>query len=331
MNSINLFDNLKIHKVDSSDSHIRKTSLITQNGSIEIQINDNNDPELVLYSDESSNRSIYLNCKLHELDLNLIENSSSRIELNKNDKRLKFRYLIEFSDDQKRAEFKEIIRNLDEIFLLSSKIEPINEDVEMKFNQPQQQQQQNQILNIKEICIELEKSIVNGDVENAGFYAQELAKNSVNIEILIKDKKTEENKSDDQVDQSRIKISVRQGDDKEEKKSELLLSTKEFTILDLKMQVCKTWIYLQKKNYFNLYSFKIEANFKIAPVDQILIINDFNTNDGDLLEDYRIIRPSTSAQADSVNDFNAIVFIKNQNSHIEQLIDAKKVILKKIF
>lgn len=45
--------------------------------------------------------------------------------------------------------------------------------------------------------------------------------------------------------------------------------------------------------------------------DLHVMINDFQTNDSDLLEIYRIVRPCTSAKADLSSDFNCVVYLKS--------------------
>ncbi|CAF0737046.1 unnamed protein product [Brachionus calyciflorus] len=301
MNSINLFDSLKIYRIDLVDNHLKKFNLISENGFLEIQTNDDSENlNVFLFSIESSSRLTYLNCRLDQLDLKLLTSSQNRIEFIKLDKNLKWGYSVDFLDINKRNEFQQLVKNLDEIFLISSKIRPANDEIiEMDgdFNESNID-----LKSLEELCYQFQNSVRNGEIEQSVIFAKELARRKAIVEINFK--KDEITQINNQETLNRVVVYLDNGDKNSSKKLDLLLPANQFTVMDLKVQ--------------------ISAYFRIKPEDQILVLNDFNASDVDLIDAYRVDRPITSSNKDNSNDFFAIIYLKSQNAEIDNLISNAK-------
>lgn len=217
--SIICFNQLKIYRSDINSDQMIKLDILSQNGKIDIIENENTkNLELVLSEKDSS--PIYLWCKLNDLNSQFLKLISGRICLKQQDPRLLINYWIEFIDAEQADNFTTIIANLNEIF--ATKIEPQTSDEkeEKKFS---------------ELCLLLEKSIKDGQVDDSIQIVRKMALNKLNVKIELAENIK---KSDmEQEHQKLCQVNINLIKDKHKCKTVMKLQAHEFTVLDLKKQV----------------------------------------------------------------------------------------------
>ena len=113
---LNLFPSLKVFKVNGNDNNLRSYELLTNNGVLEIYLNENlNKVTLKLYVATASGDAIYLNAKLD--DIKWAQKTSSnwkRIELKQNNNII---YSIEFTVKEDNEKCVTVLNYLTEIYV----------------------------------------------------------------------------------------------------------------------------------------------------------------------------------------------------------------------
>lgn len=125
--TLNFFDQIKIFRIDATDNHIKKSSLISEEGLIEVKLDEIiNQVNLVLYSfdanNSDSNKKIYDDLKLNDINFNFHNRKSvhqKRIEIITKNSNQKHFHAVEFINENFYDQFKDLVDYLIEIYCVT--------------------------------------------------------------------------------------------------------------------------------------------------------------------------------------------------------------------